>query len=243
MADPFYDTVPDTMLDEPAMSVNDQTGFFDASDGLEYWDGYADGYRTAQPMGIGIGRNIGRSEGFEDGYENGKIVARYMTPARGDYSRGKQDGLAQGKTDGQRTGIGIGRMQGQSAGYEDGFSDGIRSGTKIGAVAGGDTVPPVVTVTSYPTTDEDPVIVQVYDATGLRLVQLTCQDRVDGPKQIVYDDTGFQHPFGGKSTVTGAGTAGNPLIFTIFRRGRWPTGIALDFKARAIDTSGNQASA
>ncbi len=100
---------------------------------------------------------------------------------------------------------------------------------------------PVITIVSLPELNTDPVVVSVYDAASeFSLYQLTCKDRSDSPKQVVYHPTdGFEHPFGGRSTISGAGTFADPYIFTIYRRGRWPTGVELDFKAIAVDAAGN----
>lgn len=111
------------------------------------------------------------------------------------------------------------------------------------ATGGGDTTDPVLTVISYPVTPSDPLVVSVYDATsGLSAIELSCRDRVDGKRMVVYStvDHAFIHPFSGLSTVTGSGTSGSPYIFTVYRRGRWPTGISLDVRVQAIDSSGNE---
>lgn len=122
------------------------------------------------------------------------------------------------------------------------YADGVASG----GGGGGDATAPVITVTSTPTKDTDPFVISVYDNLGLfRLYQLTCRDGTGSPRLVVYDpgDGGFIHPFNGLSTLTGAGTSGSPYIFTVYRRGRWPTGIEINFFVRAIDTSGNQTTA
>ncbi len=106
-----------------------------------------------------------------------------------------------------------------------------------------DSVEPVITIVSEPTITTEPLVVSIYDDTGLVFYSLSCRDREDGSRLVVYDPTngdGFIHPFNGRSTVTGSGTSGDPYIFTIYRKGRWPTGLDLDIRAQAIDTSGNQ---
>lgn len=123
-------------------------------------------------------------------------------------------------------------LLGDERAYNEGFDDGVAS------VPGKNLVAPVVTITSIPTNEEDPVVIEAYDvAPGINLIGVTCQDRSDGPKLTVYDSGGFYHPFRG--TVTGAGTQLNPYVYTIYRRGRWPTGIGLSFKARFVDSDGN----
>lgn len=98
---------------------------------------------------------------------------------------------------------------------------------------------PVITVTSSPPQNDDPIVIEMSDDAGLSKYILTCQDREDGPRYVVYDpDAGFIHPFGGRSTRTGGGTTGNPYIFTVYKRGRWPTGIQPSFRAFAVDTHG-----
>lgn len=112
-----------------------------------------------------------------------------------------------------------------------------------GAAAGAaDAVPPIVTTVSLPATSSDPVVIRAYDETALSVYQVTCKDRPEGNRLTCYNpkspDLGFVHPFYG--TVTGAGTSANPYIFTIYRRGRWPTGIPLDVRAQLVDFGGNE---
>jgi hypothetical protein len=125
------------------------------------------------------------------------------------YANGFAAGELYGRSRELPRSIAIGMFRGKQSGYDEGFVDGQAAARGVALATGktlagsSDPTEPTVTITSLPTTEEDPVIVHVYDNLGLRLVQLTCQDRTDGPKLIVYDDTGFQHPFGGRSTVTG----------------------------------------
>lgn len=99
---------------------------------------------------------------------------------------------------------------------------------------------PTVTIPHSPITEEDYAEVRVYDDQGLNYIQITVQDRSDGPKLIVYESAnGFFHPFNGLSTVTGSGTSANPYIFQVYRRGRWPTGLGVVFRAKVVDASGN----
>lgn len=106
----------------------------------------------------------------------------------------------------------------------------------------GETVDPVITVISQPIISTDPLIVTLYDVTStFAMYEITCQDRSDGKRLTVYSSIdGFVHPFSGKSTVRGTGTSGNPYTFTIYRRGRWPTGIDLDVRIQAVDAVGNE---
>jgi hypothetical protein len=109
---------------------------------------------------------------------------------------------------------------------------------------GGETTPPTITIVSIPAKSTDPYVVQIYDASGLAQYQVSCKDRPDGARLVIYDPTdgGFIFPFNGKSTISGSGTSISPYTFTIYRLGRWPTGILLDVKAKAVDTHGNTAS-
>lgn len=128
-------------------------------------------------------------------------------------------------------------------------------GDIFGPTSGGgggpaETVDPIITTISLPTTSQEPLVVSVYDATSaLALYILTCKDRSDGKRLTIYNpidgagNAGFVHPFGGRSTVTGSGTSGDPYIFTIYRRGRWPTGLDLDVRAQVVDAAGNEANA
>lgn len=114
---------------------------------------------------------------------------------------------------------------------------------------GTDITDPSILTISQPLTPSDPLIVSVGDSSGLSMYQVTCKDRSDGARLTVYSpvdgtgNAGFVHPFGGKSTVTGSGTLADPYVFTIYRRGRWPTGIALDVRVQAVDTAGNEVDA
>lgn len=105
--------------------------------------------------------------------------------------------------------------------------------------------PSVITITATPTISTDPFIVEIYDEVGFSLYEITCRDDVNGPKYTVYDsiEGDFLHPFGGKSTVSGSGTLLDPYIFTVYRRGGWPTGLAFDIQARAVDSAGNEVEA
>lgn len=108
------------------------------------------------------------------------------------------------------------------------------------ASGGGDATPPVVTTISLPATSFAPLIVSVYDAVGLSFYEVTVRDRADGMRLVAYDPTdGFVHPFTGNSSVTGSGTFASPYVFTIYRSGGWPSGISIDARVRAVDTSGN----
>jgi hypothetical protein len=247
MADPFYDTV--TEIFDENYSVNDQAGFWNPLDDFGFEAGEEFGRSREFPKGYAIGRMQGYLIGQEDGDQEGFNRARTTPYQNQTYADGLRDGEFSGARQGRSQGIGIGRIQGSQSGYQDGYDqasvDGFYRGLSTGSllVVPGDSTSPTVTISSAPSEEEDPYVLSVYDSNDLRLVQLTCQDRTDGPKLIVYDDTGFQHPFGGRSTVTGTGTASDPFIFTIYRRGRWPTGVDFQFKARAIDVAGNQTSA
>lgn len=109
-------------------------------------------------------------------------------------------------------------------------------------VLAADLTPPVVTIISTPVLPTDPLVVHIYDDMGLAFYHVTCLDHAEGPRLTVYDpdDNGFVHPFSGRSTLTGSGTSVDPYVFTIYRRGRWPTGIELSVRARAVDVGGNE---
>lgn len=103
-----------------------------------------------------------------------------------------------------------------------------------------DVTDPTVTVVSTPSTEENALVVSVWDAVGFEWMELLCRDRDGGPQLVVYDSSeGFLHPFGGRSSRTGSGTQADPYIFTVYRRGRWPTGLDLGIKIRVVDVSGN----
>lgn len=116
--------------------------------------------------------------------------------------------------------------------YSQGFKD--------GSDYGGDSVDPTVSIIALPVVNTDPLVVQIYDNEGLTHYQVTCQERQDGERYVVYDpEFGFAHPYSGRSSVSGSGTEADPYVFTIYRRGRWPTGVEIDIRVRAVDTSGN----
>jgi hypothetical protein len=113
----------------------------------------------------------------------------------------------------------------------------------VGTVSTGgpsDAVAPIVTVTSTPVGRLDPLVVEVYDETSLAFFEAIFREYADSPVQVAYDSqTGFIHPFGGRSTISGSGTSGDPYILTIYRRGGWPTGISFNLTIRAYDEGGN----
>ncbi len=113
-----------------------------------------------------------------------------------------------------------------------------------GGAGGLDTTPPIVTIVSLPVADTDPLVVSISDESGFSFYTLTCLDKPDGSRLVMYSPSdGFIHPFTGKSTVTGIGTLADPLIFTVYRRGRWPTGVDLNVLALAVDVGGNKVQA
>ncbi len=117
-------------------------------------------------------------------------------------------------------------------------------GSGSGGGGGIDVTPPIVTIVSLPEVSTDPLVVSISDESGFSFYTISCLDKPDGSRLMMYTPTdGFIHPFAGNSTVTGAGTLGNPYIFTIYRRGRWPTGVDLDVVATAIDVGGNEVNA
>ena len=101
--------------------------------------------------------------------------------------------------------------------------------------------PPVLTVTSTPTLDTDPVVVTLYDTTpGLRTHVLWARFGGAGsPGHVVHDGTNFWPGFAARSTRTGAGTLATPYTFTIYRDPRWPAGTDIDLYVRAVDQHGN----
>lgn len=99
---------------------------------------------------------------------------------------------------------------------------------------------PNVIVNSLPTNEENALVITIWDVEGFLWIELLCRDREAGPMLAIYDSTeGFLHPFGGRSALTGSGTVLDPYVFTIYRRGRWPTGISLAIKIRAVDLGGH----
>lgn len=94
----------------------------------------------------------------------------------------------------------------------------------------------VVTVTSAPATRLDPLIVEVYDEDGLGHYELVADTFETSPRYVIFDsdENKFFHPYGGKSTVTGAGTLADPYIFTLHYRGGWPTDVEIQVDVRKV---------
>ncbi len=153
-----------------------------------------------------------------------------------------QQGLKRGLEEGYTQGVGIGTIIGFDTGLSEGTDNGYAAGLSVvpppAIVVIPDVIVPVVTVVSSPTSSIDPLVISVYDNVGLILYDLSCRDRTDGPRLVIYSQ-GFVHPFNGRSTVTGTGIEADPYIFTLYRKGRWPTGIDLDIRVEAVDTAGN----
>jgi hypothetical protein len=105
--------------------------------------------------------------------------------------------------------------------------------------APGDETDPVVTVISTPTVAADPYVVHVSDETALGPVVLWASFGASRPWHMIYDGAAFG-PRYSTSTLTGAGTTGDPLVFTLRVSGGWPVGIPITVYVRAVDSSGNQ---
>src|SRR5260221_14732857 len=96
----------------------------------------------------------------------------------------------------------------------------------------GDVTAPVITTISLPSVTSDPLVVHIYDETGLAFYHITCR-HADGPRCTVWDpyDSAFIFPFDNtSSTKTGAGTSGSPYVFTIYRLGDSPSRINLNLR-------------
>jgi hypothetical protein len=65
----------------------------------------------------------------------------------------------------------------------------------------------------------------------------------DQPGALVHDGSAFWPGYTLRSTRTGDGVLSTPYVFTVYRAGGWPTGTAIDFYVRAVDTLGNQGDA
>lgn len=117
------------------------------------------------------------------------------------------------------------------------------SGYLLGADRMGlsDTTPPVITVASTPTLKTDPYVVHVYDSSpGLRSVLLWIRlGNERGGKRVIYDGSDFLPNWSLRSTRTGAGTSGNPYVFTVYMDGGWPQGVTHTWTTYAVDQAGN----
>jgi hypothetical protein len=160
----------------------------------------------------------------------------------GAYPEGYIDGFADGSKNAFPKGMSFARAYSHERGIEEGRYQGYNLGFLVGHASGGttsNTTPPTITITATPVLRTDPLIFQVYDDLGLATYQVTCKDRSDGSRLVVYDPAdGFDHPFT-SSTVTGSGTVASPYIFTLYRSGGWQTGLTFNVKIRAVDNTGN----
>lgn len=103
-----------------------------------------------------------------------------------------------------------------------------------------DTVDPVITVISTPTTAAGAYVVDVHDAApGLLRVGLFADLGNQAAVEVIHDGNAFQRPYATRSTRTGAGTTVSPYRYTIYRDTRWPEGVLNTIKHFAIDTVGN----
>lgn len=95
---------------------------------------------------------------------------------------------------------------------------------------GGDTTPPSITITSYPTTPEDPFVLEVVDAApGLAYLGIFASLPGDGGERVVYRRDEFKLPFSGSLD-------GDEV--TVYCAGGWPYGTTT-FHVDAIDGDGN----
>lgn len=171
-------------------------------------------------LGIkGTGSLIGYDQGVRDGIAQ---TTPLITQARAQGLQSFDDGYTAGHDDGDRTGFGAGLSTGGS-----------------GAIIP-DTNPPVLNVT-YPTNSSDPLIVSLYDDSGLLLDYEVTVGFHNTRRLVAYNDLeSFFVPFDRGSTVSGAGTISSPKIITIYIYGGWATNAQLDVKAKVIDKGGNR---
>ena len=103
-------------------------------------------------------------------------------------------------------------------------------GVAAGGGGGGDVTPPSITITSYPTTPDEPFVLEVVDAApGVAYLALFASLPGDGGERVVYRRAAFKLPFSGS-------LAGNTV--TVYCAGGWPYGTTT-FHVDAIDGDGN----
>jgi hypothetical protein len=200
-----------------------------------------------------LGHQPFKGDGYDDGYNDGNDDGRSQFISIGISIATQQfppiANIAEGSfAKGQAQGIAIG----QSLGFDEGYDEGLDSGRSDGFVTGLESAPAstgtssIITVIASPIVPHDPLIVSIYNTKAICFYHVTCQDGSSGPRYTVWDphDGFFAFPFDNtRSSVTGAGTQADPYIFTIYRLGGWPTGIALDVRVRAVDNFGNESEA
>lgn len=99
-----------------------------------------------------------------------------------------------------------------------------------GGGGGGDTTPPTITITSYPTTPDEPFVLEVVDAApGLAYLGIFASLPGDGGERVVYRRDAFKLPFTGS-------LVGDEV--TVYMAGGWPYGTTM-FTVDAIDGDGN----
>lgn len=95
---------------------------------------------------------------------------------------------------------------------------------------GGDTTPPSISITSYPTTPDEPFVLEVADASpGLAYLGIFAALPGDGGERVVYRRDAFRLPFSGAID-------GDEV--TVYCAGGWPYGTTM-FHVDAIDGDGN----
>jgi hypothetical protein len=103
-----------------------------------------------------------------------------------------------------------------------------------------DETAPTLTLVSTPASTYGAYVVSVGDALGI--LDVTLVAHLGGLDEVVvYRDGAFRGAFADRSTRTGAGTIGDPYVYTVYRRGGWPVGVEITIYRIAVDTSGNRA--
>lgn len=125
---------------------------------------------------------------------------------------------------------GIGRRgktgaQVATLGYDFGYLKGLSDATII----------PTLVIT-YPTIERDPLIIDVFDATGNGKYEVVIGFH-NSKRFVAYNDfEGFYPPFDYRSTVAGAGSSASHKIITIYTYGPWPTNAPLDVAVDVVQS-------
>lgn len=128
--------------------------------------------------------------------------------------------------------------KGRSAAYSSG---GFGSVT-LSVADPGDAAGPTILFT-HPATTNDPLVVTIFDASGLRQYRLTVGSPGSWRWEAYASHLGFAPPFATRSTATGIGSLASPRVLTVYRDGGWPSGVDIDADVVVVDTVGNEAEA
>lgn len=160
-------------------------------------------------------------------------------------STGSIGTIGQGAFYYQATALEVGTLGSLTVSVDNGVTPEYLWAQTIGNPPGDLSDPPVIDIISEPEDRLDPYVVEIYDDVGIQTLNISYLDHDGIFKLTVYDleDEDFSHPFGGRSTRTGSGTEVDPYVFTIYRRGGWPTEVNSTLQITVVDVGGNKTEA